>query len=400
MSAAAFKKGGRNTYTVKVYDRKKDEWVQRGIRTKDSVTAKRIQAMVDAIHAQGKRAWEIVDALVAQTVTVPEVYDIYLEEIRDLERVKVRLEDVDLEPYVKEWAKHPGGKIKARSDSAERYLYYVRQLIPKKKPFPLSRFTSDVMQQHIEELVSSPATKRKAAAAISSFGRWLYRRKVIRTKPMRDVELPPAAPPRIKFIETPDAIRLAEAQPTPYREFSATLAGTSIDVSSALEIRRRDVDMKNKSIHAAGTKTYTRDRIVRVADWAWPYVERIAKGLTPDARLFADIPDRWRAAVKHNEAIYGYAASERRDASPGLVKEFPIYDGYWMRDARHTWAVRFARAGGPAEIGARQMGLANSVLFLKVYGRFMPRQEERDRWEKIATAMDEEQKQHAKEEEK
>lgn len=388
--SAAFKKAGRATYTVKVFDRRTEKWVQRGIRTRDSVTAKRMQAMVDAIGAQGKRAWEVTDAIVDQTITVPALYDIYLEEARDLERVKVRLEDTDLEPYVKQWLKSPGARVRAGSDSAQHYEHHVRRLIKKGQPFPRSSFTSAVIQQHIEDLKSSPSTCRKAAAGISSFARWLFRRNVIRTKPLRDVELPPATKPRDIWLETADAIRLAEAQPSPYREFSALLAGSGMEVSVALKLRRRDVDTKSREIHAAGTKTHARDRIVRVADWAWPYVERTLKGLTPDARLFAGIPDRWVAADKHREAIEGKVGAGGKAEVKGLAAQFPIYKGYTMRDARHTWAVRAVKSGMPAELVARQLGHANAVLVHKVYGRYVPRAEERDRWEKIATRQDQE----------
>lgn len=380
--SAAFKKGGRSTYMVKIFDRKKEEWVQRGIRTKDSVTAKRMQEMVDRIGAEGKRAWEIGDALVDKTITVPKLYDIYLEEDRNLDRVKIRLEDVDLEPYVKEWLKNPGGKVKKGSDSALHYEHHVRQMIPKKQRFLVARFTGARIQQHIDDLDSSASTKRKAAASISSFGRWLYRRNVIRTKPMRDVELPAAGPPRSNSLETVDAIRLADAQPGQYRNFSALLAGSGIEVSVALALTPRDVNAKTHEARAAGTKTYTRDRIALVADWAWPYVAELLKGKHPDARIFDGVVDRWTAADFH------------RDAVKALVKKgHKVFAGYTMRDARHTWAVRAVKSGMPIEMVARQLGHVDGTLVLKVYGRFIPRHEERQRWEKIATAQDAEQKQ-------
>jgi hypothetical protein len=62
-------------------------------------------------------------------------------------------------------------------------------------------------------------------------------------------------------------------------------------------------------------------------------------------------------------------------------------EGYTMRDQRHTYAVRAIRAGTPAELVARQLGHVNAVLVHKVYGRFAPRQDERDRWERAAAAM-------------
>jgi integrase len=60
-----------------------------------------------------------------------------------------------------------------------------------------------------------------------------------------------------------------------------------------------------------------------------------------------------------------------------------------MRDQRHTWAVRAARSGWPIEGVARQLGHKDGTLALRVYGRFSPTNEERDRWEAMATARDE-----------
>jgi len=64
---------------------------------------------------------------------------------------------------------------------------------------------------------------------------------------------------------------------------------------------------------------------------------------------------------------------------------------YQLRDQRHSFAVRAARAGTPAELIARQLGHANAILVLQVYGRFMPSAQERDRWERVASAQDAEQ---------
>lgn len=61
---------------------------------------------------------------------------------------------------------------------------------------------------------------------------------------------------------------------------------------------------------------------------------------------------------------------------------------YQLRDSRHSWAVRAAKAGTPAEIIARQLGHVDATMVLKVYGRFMPSQHDRDRWEQIATLQD------------
>jgi len=49
-----------------------------------------------------------------------------------------------------------------------------------------------------------------------------------------------------------------------------------------------------------------------------------------------------------------------------------------------------ARAGAPFELIARQLGHRGVAMVAKVYGRFKPDSEERDRWERIAGARDRE----------
>ncbi len=48
------------------------------------------------------------------------------------------------------------------------------------------------------------------------------------------------------------------------------------------------------------------------------------------------------------------------------------------------------RAGMPLELVARQLGHRDVVMVARVYGRFVPTSQERDRWEGIAAALDEE----------
>lgn len=115
--------------------------------------------------------------------------------------------------------------------------------------------------------------------------------------------------------------------------------------------------MARKEIRAAGTKTNTRDRIVRVAEWAWPYIEERCAALRTNDLLFPGV-DRWEASDAHRAAS---ALAELED--------------YQLRDQWHSYAVRAARAGTPTELIARQLGHANAVLVLKIYGRFMPSQQ-------------------------
>jgi integrase len=158
----------------------------------------------------------------------------------------------------------------------------------------------------------------------------------------------------------------------PYQAIFALASGTGIEISAILALVDADVDPASRQGRARGIKAWTRDRIARVADWAWPFVGAHLAAVLPSQRVFRGV-DRWQAGHVHHERLRAL----------GLV-------GYRLHDARHHWAVRMARAGAPFELIARQLGHRDVAMVAKVYGRFKPDAEERDRWERIAAARDRE----------
>lgn len=375
--SAAFRRKGRSIWMVKVPTLKPDgePWVDRTTTTKDRVTAHKMQAAINAIATMQPPPRDVVDRLVDGTLTVPAFFALHTETKGDLRAMRARLDDVDLEPMVEPFYEALRGKVS--DDTRDHYKAAIRTLLPEGKKYLRSQLlTQGAVQAWLDKKTTTPSTIRKHGVAMSRFADWLERSGVLQEDVMRRVELPPPSPPRINFLETADAQRLAEAQPSPYCELSALLAGTAIDVSTALQLRRRDVEVDRKRIRAAGTKAHARDRIVRVADWAWPFVQKLIADKLPDALLFAEITDRFVAGDVHREAI------------AVLEKESPVFKGYWMKDARHTWAVRAMRAGVPLEVMVRQMGHANGTLIVTTYGRFAPTADEQDRWELVATAAD------------
>ncbi len=131
-----------------------------------------------------------------------------------------------------------------------------------------------------------------------------------------------------------------------------------------------DVVVSTREVRARGTKSQSRDRLARVADWAWSYVAEHLETLTPGERLFRGM-DRWQASNIHRT----------------LCRQLG-HVGYRLHDARHHWAVRMVRSGMPLELVARQLGHVDVVMVARVYGRFVPTNIERDRWERAASALD------------
>lgn len=374
----AFLRTGRTVRTIKLKTQG-GAWITRTSGTRDAVTARKMQRMADELGALELRAWDIIGRVEAKTLSIPDLWDLWVATGKDVDAIRARLDDVDLEPMVETWhtaMSGPAGGI--AQDTADHYRAAVRTLIAEGTPFRRSALTTKTLTDWIEDMEGvEPATVRKRGQGMRRFVQWLMQKRVLVADPMRDVQLPAPADPRINYLDTEDAKRLADAQPGQYAAFSALLAGSGIDVSTALTIRKRDLDELHKEIRAAGTKTYSRDRVVRVAEWAWKYIKPLAKGRTPDALLFDEIRDRWTARDVHADAIASLVAKGHR-----------IYEGYTMRDQRHTYAVRAIRAGTPAELVARQLGHVNAVLVHRVYGRFAPSQDERAKWEKIADAQD------------
>jgi integrase len=337
-----FRRPGLKTWTIEIPTR--DGPVRKSSGTSDKKTARAIERALQDLRT--RREWELLNAVLENIISVGELYDAVVT--NTLDSLRVRLSEVDIEPHVVIWRGRHGVNVKP--DTIAHYVHAVRTLIPEGRPFHRSRFTVNELDAWLAAYPAGQSTRRKAHSAMSNFAAYLVKARVLDHNPMRSITAPPAGAPRLRYLDVPEMKRLANYQQEPFCAFSALLGGTGIDVSTALSLRKRDVDTPRREIRAAGSKTHSRDRIVRVAEWAWPYIEERQAVLRPNDLLFAG-NDRWTAGDAHRAAC--------------LRAEI---HNYQMRDQRHSYAVRAARAGTPAELIARKLGHANAVLVLKVYG--------------------------------
>ncbi len=280
-------------------------------------------------------------------------------------------------------------------ETATHYLAHLRALMPEGRPFWRSALTGPAVARWLatrtglvqkrprrakgsrrrpdpEPRPVSASTKRRYLAAVQSFAAYLLEVGVLSTNPVRDVSAPPPAAPRCQFLELPDVLRVVEGAPEPFPAIYALAYGAGLEISAILSLVESDIDSQARQVRARGTKVWTRDRIARVGDWAWPWVEAQLGKVLPGERVFRGV-DRWEAGHVHRERLRAL----------GL-------EGYRLHDARHHWAVRMARAGAPFELIARQLGQRDVATVAKVYGRFKPDTEARDRWERVAAARDQE----------
>lgn len=379
-----FKRADKNEWYVKI-PVPGGRWKPRSTGTARTPSAQRIEEAVKLLHPKlDNRLDELLAAVNDGRVALKELGKD--PTIKALRALQTKLRDKELDDEMEEW--HAIVARKSTRDTANHYRNAVksfkRSLNPhppkegqKTRPFRAETLTLLELQKWMDNLGGEHNTRRKYAAGLASFCQHLVRRGLLDHNPMREIDLPPLGPSRDYHLETEEAEALVKEQDGDYRALAALMAGSGIEISVALSLTARDVYAGIREVRARGTKTHSRDRIIRVADWAWPYFYEAVSGKDPDEKIFKSIPNRWNARNVHAEACDALVGR-------GLTR----YNGYTMRDHRHTYAVRAIKAGTPVPVVASQLGHSNGVLVLKVYGKHIPDEADRAHWESIATAMD------------
>ncbi|MFI5230516.1 MAG: tyrosine-type recombinase/integrase [Gemmatimonadales bacterium] len=364
----AYTRAGRPTFYFQA--RTQHGWRLMSTRTPDRALAKKIEAMWEALATE-HRAWDCLEPVLQRQMTIGALFDAWRDAGRNVEELRRRLNDVDVEPLIAGFlAVH---KAKVKPDSLEHIEFHLRALIPEGQPLPRSKATVEYLTTQLYGYTGKPGTLRKVHSDWSVFFAYLADvRGLYERNPMERVTRPPATKPIVRFYELDVVERIVASQPTlERRALFALLYGTAIEISVALKLTRADVLEQRKEVRGAGTKTHTRDRVTRVADWAWPIVWELAKAKLPAARLFDGVPSRYTASDWHVAAV----GPEGLD----LAEQLP------MKNARHHWAVRQLRAGAPIKLVQEQLGHASPNLTLNTYGQFRPSGADRDRWEEAAT---------------
>lgn len=78
----------------------------------------------------------------------------------------------------------------------------------------------------------SASTKRRYLAAVHSFVAYLREMGVLSSNPLRDLQAPPAGPPRCDFLELADVLRLTEGSGKPYPAIFALAYGAGLEISA------------------------------------------------------------------------------------------------------------------------------------------------------------------------
>ena len=322
--------------------------VQRSTSTTDAQLARRMAAMIEVLA--DRRDWTILDALATGKLEVARVWDAYSR--NTLDALRADLDDLDLEPMVERWHEELASK---GLRSADRYVTHVRELIPEGERFPRSRFTRRTVSEHLAQLEVTGSTKNRHRASLSVFARWLVEREVLETNVVRDVRAARPNPGRMRYLERDEIPRVVAQLPERYRALVSLLYASGMELSAALRTRRRDVDLTRGTVHAHGSKTAWRNRVVRVEAWALPALSAACATCEPSGLIFAGLSE-YATLAAHTRAL---EALELEHAT--------------LHDARHTYAVNALRDGMSPQVVAHQLGHRDAYLTLTLYGRFIVR---------------------------
>src|SRR5688500_364817 len=133
-------------------------WVQRSSGTTDKATASAMARMLAALGPRGSRDWELLDAVLAEQLTLGALYDAWTRD--DLDGLRARLNDVDLTQHIDAWQAWLGDRV--RPDTAGHYRTYLATLMPEGRPFWRSALTAPAVARWLAVRAALPQKRRPA----------------------------------------------------------------------------------------------------------------------------------------------------------------------------------------------------------------------------------------------
>jgi integrase len=353
--------------------------VAKSARTREPDVAKAIERMLADLYDRPKYHPILRAILPRKGLQLPKVYAAWIAD--GMDALLASLSDVDLATYIGEWERHLASRfgkyeweatdtgLKRHGETTRQYTRQVRSLVEHAGGTVLrSNFTPRLVSPWLASLTVKPPTRRRYYAAVHQFADYLVTIRVLERNPLAEMKAPPSGSPRDRHLMKAEWLKLIDHQAEPYRTASV-LAHLGIELGVIPTIRRRDVDLKARTVHARGTKRAWRNRLAYIYDWALPYLTRACQMQTPTVVLVPRSVEAIRSA--HDTACEALGINN-----------------YRIHDARHSIAVWLVSAGTPYEVVAAQLGHQDTGSVQDVYGKYKPRTEDAARWAKIAEERD------------
>jgi integrase len=320
--------------------------VQRSCGTKDAKLARAMGRMIRTLHDQ--RRWEVLEAIDAGRLSVADCWDAF--SMNRLDAALAAAHDVTLRPIAERWLE----TLQAAPRTVAGYRSKVSAIIPEQ--LTVAQFTPGWVRDTLAALDVTSGTKAQYLHVLTALADYCVAHGHLDANRLRERGLVPrykSNGPRVMWRPEADDRRLVDAAPEPFRSYFALVHSTGAERDAALAMRRRDIDTSDWTVHIPGTKTRTRNRRgVPVEAWARDILAAHLRGRLPDALLFDGLT-RDQVNRAHRDA---------RTAAK--------LDGYQLRDARHSYAVRAILRGEPIWKVSKWLGHSNLGITARVYTQF------------------------------
>ncbi len=362
----AFLAAGRKTFAVKV-PTSQGRYVKRTTGTRLVAVRDEIEQMLRELGPRGKKAWDLLDAVAAHTLTVSRLHDHWRADTLDV--LRAQLDDVDLRGHVPGFLAWMGQRARSIIYLSQ-IKYRIETLVRPETPFLRSAFTEARVTTWLSEVRGSNTTRRGYYSAATLFVRYLRIMRVLRSNPLELVVSPTPNRPRMTYLAFEDMQRLVARFPTAQLRALEAVFHSGAEFQPALAITRRDVlppdDQYPKGrVRCPGTKEWARDRVLVLEPWAWAHVWAWAKDKLPAAPLFDLDGAHWKLAYKRHRKLHAE-----------VVVACGLPAGYNVHDARHSYAVdALSRLGYDVMTVAHQLGHRDGSQVNKNYGRYVVRPE-------------------------
>ena len=318
-------------------------------------TAKKVATLVASLRDRG--AYQLLDAVVSGKTTLFHLYQAQVQNKQ--QELQALLNRVPLEPFLEPWlASCAGNGLSAASVSLYRQRMQKLLAPPDKDPVT---FVDELTEGRIVNLMAllgvTSGTARQYLHELQSLCRYLVSQGVLGHNPAANRDLiraPKKNKGRRRWVrEGVDRHIVACADPE-YQPVFAFLHATGADRGDVPRLRRCDVNIDLGYVDIDGNNKSAARRRMRVPfePWALTYLRRACEGLAPDDLLFEGL------------SLDAISRAHKRATKKAKVKD------YWLRDGRHSYAIRAILRGAAIADVSEWMGHSSLATTYKTYVHF------------------------------
>lgn len=345
------------TFSIYVPSTVKPRPVLKATGYANKTTATKVATMVANLRDRGE--FELLDAVVEGKTTL---FDLYQAQVQNkLPQLKKLLKRVPLEPFIEPWLKSCASNGLS-PDSVSLYRQRMAKLFaPDDETIAPIEYVDQLTEGAIVNLLPAlgvtSGTARQYLNELRGFCRFLMAQGVMTHNPAanRDlVRVPKKNKPRRRWVREDVSRVIVESAPPTYRPVLAFIHGTTADRSDAPRLRCRDIKIERAYVDIDGNNKAVERRRMRVPiePWALPYLKEACEGREPDDLIFEHLS---------LEAI--------TDAHTAAAKKARVKN-YWLRDSRHSYAIRAILRGEAIADVSEWLGHATLATTYETYVHF------------------------------